>query len=215
MRSFIYFSTFLFLLFACSKENGKDWIVADIYVVDAVTGEPISTNLALRYTQGGMGQANEEIYSIGASDAQGFKHIEHDVLGGQLNFVVKVMYGGGYYGALSSLGQFKNVPISIKGNNIKTVELQPKYPVLLNVKNTNCTAPDDTLWLSLNGTTYSRIFVGCVDSLVSSSYAFTDYLDVPEVTYNFTTKKSGVINTYSESFSNLLPAEITSIQLDY
>lgn len=219
MKLLIYLFTLGILvlnLFSCSKASGKDWIVADIYVVDAVTGKPIQTQLSLRYAEsGGVSQTYEEIYSIGATDVQGFKHIEHDVLGGQINFKVKVLLNG-YYGPydINSVN-YQDVPISIKGSNIKTVELQPRYPVILNLKNANCTAPDDTLWLSLSETAYSQVFVGCVDSLVSSSYGFIHYLDTPQLTYTITTKKSGIVNSYSQTFNNLLPAEITSIQLDY
>jgi hypothetical protein len=214
MRHFTLLIISFFLLFACSKAKRSGWVVADIEVVDGYTGEPIPMNVYIGYWAGaGPSQAYEEMEEIGETDEFGRMHIEHKVGWKESGFKIKIPQTF-FYGGIAGDLWYREFPVSTVGKNQMVIELWPKHPISLNVTNINCSGPTDTLWLSTSSG-YSNTIVGCADLTIMNSYGFTLMVDEPQITFDITTKKSGVINTYSQSFTDLVPADYSYLQIDY
>lgn len=213
MKRLLYILFLFIVLFGCTKSMSKRWVVLDLLVVDGLSGEPIQTGVSLGYWEGGgFSQAYEGTESLGHTGEDGRLKVKHRIPRNYSGLKAKI-HVPGYYG-LVGWPVTRDVSIAARGKNVLIVELDPRYPYLLTLKNINCTGASDSIWITLPNAGPPLIYTGCIDSTLTGMYGLTNMVSEPLVTFDITTKKSGVVNTYSESFS-LLPAELTSIQIDY
>jgi hypothetical protein len=199
MKQVLLFILCVSILFGCSKAKRSGWIVADIQVVNGYTGEPIEANIYLSYwSSAGLGQAQENSIAFGQVDEFGRMHIERKVRWKESSFKINIPVGH-FFGATPGEIYFKEYGLGLKSKNQLFIELLPKSAIVLNLKNVNCTAPTDTMWLTYSSG-YQHVFIGCADTLLLNPYGYSLMVDNPAVTFDITTKKSGVLNSYSESF---------------
>lgn len=188
----------------------KSWIVGEVEVVDALTGNPLQVDVDIQYhVLPHLGQAVETTHSMQSTDANGKSKFEHRcgrrIAGPKLR-----IRNPWYYESPSTSSTYTTRDLSRTSCNDLKIELEPLYPFLLRVVNSNCFGPDDTLWIN-DG--YVREAYGCADTTFGNSI-FTRIHSVNEINFNITTKKNGILNSYSETFQ-LLPAQIKQITINY
>jgi hypothetical protein len=216
MRLFLLSIVCISILSGCSKAKSVRWLVVELQIVNGYTGEPLESSIILRYfDKGGLFSGGEVLENLGSTDAFGRMHLEQRIHNGESGFELRISHGP-YYGNLGSgVTPFFKIPLDEKSENPETIQLWPKSPILLSLKNISCTDPTDTIWIDQQNSGYPLVIVGCADTTLFGGYGFTLLNDGPNITLDIITKKSGVINSYSESYLNLLPSEMNFLQLDY
>lgn len=224
MRKLIILSGFglLIILMACSKAKSRKWLVGDVTIKDAVTGEPIQASVYLTYHESSfISQGDDVKVGIGSLDENGNIKFERRISKNETGFSLNIHAVGSYLEPyVKQIGTpDKIIKLDVKSKNELIIYLNPLYPFLLNTSNVNCLGPTDTLWVTVEG--YMDTIVGCADSYVPGKYGgysgsiqITDCVASPNLTVQIRTKKSGIENIYSQNFT-LLPAETTFLLLNY
>ncbi len=205
----ILIALFCFMSIGCKKQSRK-WLVGRVEVYDAVTGEPIQTDVKVEYGYNPLiGEVQYAQFDLGKTDASGTLEFEREV--SRRNFSYKLMVQKPwYYSQNISTFSYSEHSLSVRSFNDKKIALEPMYPYRLRVINGNCMGADDTLWIS-DG--YTREAYGCADTIYGN-WGLTRIHTENQMTFDITTKKNGVVNSYSVTH-DLLPAEIKEITINY
>ncbi len=207
------------------KKISKAWVAGKVEVVDAVTGEPLEVAVGIEYhVLPLLGQAVEKTKSLGSTDQDGKLKFEYKVgrrsTGHQLTIAHPPFY--------AMAGQPNEWPVktrrslSAQGNNKIRVELEPWYPFQLRATNANCFDANDSLWVTFKfgpetWQEWTMTSVGCSDTIFDPpnlAYGATQHCATNQITFEVTTKKGGVTNSFSETH-NLLPAQWVPITINY
>jgi amino acid transporter len=130
----------------------------------------------------------------------------------------------------SRIGALNTYPTTDLPNFVRVIEVSPTisgqtfditfdpyYSYTLKSVNLNCTGPTDSVWIESPPSSYLFTSQGCDDKVFIPYpyYMEGEYvLDTNTVTFNITTKKSGVITTFSESH-NLTLGVLEEITIEY
>lgn len=204
---------------SCSKAKSSKWLVADIVVYDEVTGAPIQTNLRLKYReQPPLAQVYDVDISLGITDSEGKFQFEREISKRQMSFELVVQLPQ-YYTMSNFFNGTVTRPLHVNSENVLYIPVKPRYPFRLRAINDNCTSPSDSVFISFVSEyapfpDVMKIGVGCADTTFLLTSSATSMHLYNSVVFAITTKKSGVINNYTETY-NLAPAELTDIELHY
>ncbi len=226
MRRIFTYTILLFIcstLQGCNKAKNDKWIVANVHVYDAVTGAPLEAEIKLQRIAIGGGSGNNPIVLESyVTNSDGYVHVEYELSNddktGQIRFQVKTVNNLSYiypYAAIS----IQNV--SKTSENKVEFPLEPWYSFNLSALNSNCTSPTDSVWINFDG---GQIYSSNSTMLEGYGCADTSYAIYPwqsiiinssnQIDFQIITKKSGVVNTYSETY-NLNLGTITPIVIEY
>ena len=209
--------TYLLLIFAllgCTKVKSSKWVVADIQVVDAATGDPVEVLSAkFSYVNNKSGTATSESIPHIGTNSDGHIIVKEKVKKDRTNLKMEFMVLD-YYGSFGYPVNYE-VPLSKFQDNVITVETHPVYPYLIHLTNVNCTGVDDTVWVHSSNNGTIGVYTGCVDTALVQSYGATWYSAYPEIYLSVFAKKSGVTTSVPSGTFNLIPGELTDIQIDY
>lgn len=210
-----------------SEKNDK-WIVANVYVYDSATGDPLQAKVDLLWVApGGGGWLDHEVLKMVETNSEGIAYIEYKVPEemkySQGDYKLRIQRSGyqvmyGYpndprFGVVQS--------ISIETENNINLALDPFYSISLSAINLNCTSPTDSVWIEALGMTYEYEAYGCADTTYPGIFPagamqdITGIYDTSYVDFQITTKKSGILNTYLESYNLTLGSIPTSILIEY
>lgn len=224
----------LLLLLGCSKEEEENTknISATVHVYNSQTGEPVEVGVTLLWFGSGGTGPNFEEKGTSLTNAQGNASKSFNYSEGSKyesgSFRIRVMRDGylAYQGTISGSMIGTMLYLSSNSENHFEVALDPHYPFSVTAINTSCTSPTDSLWIEVpglgdlySGQSYKRSAYGCADTLLPGQLPYGGYKywkvhDTSFIDFQIITKKSGVINSYTESF-NLTADDFTPIVIEY
>lgn len=213
--------TLSIFVFGCTKAYQKDWLVADITVKNAVTGQPVKAYFILRWHESILfSQGEDEEIILGGTDENGNLKVQKEISRKNPVFSLDVYPQVKYYVEPVAQGfPAQTVKLYGRGKNEITINLDPYYAFILNAKNVNCMGVSDTAWITVNG--HVDTLIGCADEEVKGRYGgssayheITDCISTSNLIVQIRTKKSGIENSYTQNFT-LIPAGKKILQLNY
>ncbi|GAB5418689.1 MAG: hypothetical protein Crog4KO_04460 [Crocinitomicaceae bacterium] len=210
------------IVFIGCKKMSKGWVVGQVTVTNALTGEPMEVGIGIEYhLLPLLGQAQEKSESIGKTDENGVLKFKHKVARRSTGHKLRITHP--YYYAPAWLNEplFTTRSVQVRGNNKVEVKLMPRFPIQINAVNSNCFDDTDTMWVSYQYGPESyqnttRFAVGCADTVFGIGWNkdVTQNCVFDQVTLHVSTKKNGISNSFSETH-NLQPSELTYITINY
>lgn len=214
MNKTLHFTLLLILsitLLGCSKAKSKKWLVADLHVTDFDTGEGIQSKIKLRYVQSSMfGVSAEQFEDIGETDENGNIHVEHSIGKNYHGMKLYVYPAGPYYLTMGN-PEPRIISVYASSKNKHNLTVQAIYDYWFSVKNSSCTGPSDSLWITIDHGYGPGTFVmtGCVDSTLGTGKALT-YSEV----IKWKSKKNSVLDSGVLS-PNYIYGETIPVLLEY
>ncbi|XOV68299.1 MAG: hypothetical protein ACFHU9_03795 [Fluviicola sp.] len=218
----------VFIAFTCAltlgcKKMSSAWVVGEVEVVDALTGEPLKVNVSIDYhTLPLLGQTIEKSESIGTTGADGKLKFKYKCGRRTTGHKLKVLRPAFYATAGLPYPTYTKKSVKAQGNNKIRIELDPWYPFQLRATNVSCFDANDSLWVTCQwgGEPWQEMTmtaVGCADTIFDPPYIYheaTQHSAFNQITFEVTTKKNGVVNTFSDTHG-LLPAQLKEISISY
>lgn len=204
------------------KKVSKGWVVGEVTVTNAVTGEPMEVGIGIEYhLLPLLGQAQETSGSVGATNEDGTLKFKYRVARRSTGHRLRIIHPFYFGPAWLNEPQFTTRSVRVRGNNKIEVELMPRYPIQINALNTNCFDATDTMWVSYQYGPESyqnttRFAVGCADTTFGMIWnkEVTQNCIFDQVTLNVTVKKNGQVSSFTETH-NLQPAELVPVTVNY
>ena len=199
------------LMFACSKEKSKGWIVIDLDVV----------SLILEYSEkGSSSEAVKKELAIEMGTIEGELYAEVPVFKKDDDFVLKYK-SDTYYMPFDAdentyIGYHKLEKTEL---NQLTIILDPiTFSTELTLNNITCIDETDSMWIALyekGDWSTETLYTGCIEEVLYKIKADTRILtDGNEFKVNIRTKKGGVEDSYVVNHV-LLPEIVNELRLDY
>ncbi|SFT39934.1 hypothetical protein SAMN05216474_0344 [Lishizhenia tianjinensis] len=211
-----------------TKDENDNLFVANVHVYDSLTGDAVKAKVDFIWVApGGGGWLSHEVLHTVETNAQGIAQLESVVpdqyigLGG--DFVLRIQRSGYFnvYGQPNDDRFGKVLPVSIDSEVNIDLALNPFYSIILSAENVNCSAATDSVWIEAVGTTYEYEAYGCADTTYPGIFHAGDMenitcvYDTNYAVFQITTKKSGVVNTYTESHGLTLGNTPDQIHISY
>jgi len=210
------------LLHGCAKEKLKVHVV-NVQCYDSVTGEPFQGEIALWRTNGIPDPSNNPPVFVKSviTDVNGHGQIDFEVLNDRKHYInVSRTFLNGIGSPFYSDSRFNKWQMQIDtdlSNTNLVVELDRYYSFQLTTINTNCTGPTDSLWIATSDTWKNNYEVTGCDEANFTNMIFSGRIisNVNQLTFNVTTKKSGVVNTFSVTHDLTLGTTPDQIVIEY
>ena len=198
----------LIIFSSCNKAKSDKWIVAKVHVYDNVTGAPIHEDVTVRLEWAigtGGSWTDPTVVSEVVPNAEGYAEFESKISenskyqNGFFRIAVRSNLNYDKWGYM-----FFTEQVNAEGENNIEVPISPNYLFSLSARNVTCTAPTDSVWITFapNNLCFANNFeaYGCADTSYNTDWLPQIY-SLDEITFQITTKKSGVTNSYDETYS--------------
>lgn len=223
MRFFICFllmSSTIFLQ-GCKKDKVKVHTV-NVYCYDSLTGEPFQGEIALWRTNGIPDPSNNPPVFVKSviTDANGHGHIDFEVMDDRehyINVSRTILNGiGSPFYSDARFNKWNHIDTDLALTNLE-VQLDRFYSFKLTTINANCTGPADSLWIETSDTWKNNYEVTGCDEANFTNMIFSGGIisNVNQLIFNVTSKKSGVVNTFSVTHDLTLGTTPDQIVIEY
>jgi len=205
----------LIFLASCSKEKSDRFVVLDVDVINADTGNPIDAEFRFTYHYSGLFTAGGEVFKIGsAKNGHFYKEVKVPRKATYFKLEYHSVAEDILVPEFGSEPFYKEVDFEIKSRekNKITIEVKPIYKFYVHLINLNCFDETDTLWVV--DSTYNinpdyEFFTGCIDIVVggpaiSKEQKRTDY---------FKLKRNGIITYFSKQF--YFDSQFSTVEVGY
>jgi hypothetical protein len=201
---------YLFLILStlsCSKEKSKKWLVIDINMTSATTGQPVDASFELWYRQGTalpLGEDQLVWEQLGSStNGKFYREIELNKRVHSIELTSRVPFA--YGGSPPSWPGGPTYNLSMQSANTYNVVLDPAwYETELKLSNLNCFDDTDTTWLKIerfgNWSSGEEPMLGCfTDSIISPNGIV--YTPHGLLHLRLITKRNGVLDSTEYTYT--------------
>lgn len=189
----------LLVFSACSKENSKKWLLADLTIMGATDGSAVPSTVELEYTVVTLLGSYVEKKQLGSTGDDGKMNIELEVRKKNQNYKLNIYPGKSGYYIPGSQSPARVIPLSHPGKNIEVVSLPKGYLFRPSVKNINCYNEQDSMWLNSFPNEYA--YTGCTDIDLSNAPGYPAWSEEPVINYDIRVKRNGVTTEFQKSFA--------------
>lgn len=211
MYRFFFTCIILLVLFACSKETNKRWLVVQLLVKDNLSKLPLKARVEFQYNEPVLfGGSVTKTIKLGETDDKGWMFIEQHLSRKADNLKLNIYAKGYIYPTIENMPSAVEEHFNLKNGNLRHVYLDPLYFYHeQSVKNINCFNQQDSMWI--NESAY--VFVGCVNSHYQLN-GIPRYTKNPNLHYNLKIKRNGVV-TYMQKDIVLPHKTTTYVDIEY
>lgn len=221
-----------FILLGCKKDQLKSHIV-NVKCNNVNTGTDVQAQLRL-WVSNEMSSPSNNIPSLvktTVTDLNGFGQIDFQVIEGRTYWVEA--FRTGFIGSAfefhndSRFVQWKKLNLDENQSNVQ-VDFDPFYSYQLHAVNLNCSGATDSLWIEnpdamFLSNSYENLLpieaYGCADtSYLFSANGWSEgflFANTSQINVIVTTKKQGVVSSYTETFDLTLGTEPDQITIEY